>query len=43
MRNVCAIKGKTVKQFFSDDPDRLEHFAQTWNRHNSIFTIALAS
>ena len=34
MRNVCAIKGKTVKQFFSDDPDRLEHFAQTWNRHN---------
>lgn len=34
MRNICAIKGKQVEQFFSDDPDRLEHFAQTWNRHN---------
>jgi hypothetical protein len=33
MRNICAIRDGKVKQVFSDDPSRLEHFAQVWDRH----------
>ena len=34
MRNISAIRDKKIKQLFSDDPERLEQFAQIWNKRN---------